>query len=79
MIEKETIIRLIVLVLVLVNQILCSTGVMTSEIEEDKIYELISTLATVGASAWAMWKNNSFTKDAIEADKYLKELKSKKK
>ena len=45
---------------------------------ESEIYELLSLLVTIGASLWAWWKNNSFTKPAIEADKYMHHLKNQK-
>lgn len=78
MIKKDTIIRLIVLALVLLNQVLCSTGVINFEVEEDKIYEGVSTLATIFISLWTAWKNNSITKNAIKADEYLNKLKGTK-
>lgn len=78
MIKKDTIIRLIVLALVLLNQVLCSTGVINFEVEEDKIYEGVSTLATIFMSLWTAWKNNSITKNAIKADEYLNKLKGTK-
>ena len=78
MIKKDTIIRLIVLALVLLNQVLCSTGVINFEVEEDKIYEGASTLATIFISLWTAWKNNSITKNAIKADEYLNKLKGTK-
>ena len=75
-IKKETIIRTVVLVLALVNQILTSMGYSIIPIDDDMITELLSLLFTIGASLWAWWKNNSFTKNAIEADKVLEELKN---
>lgn len=78
MIKKDTIIRLIVLALVLLNQVLCSAGVINFEVEEDKIYEGVSTLATIFISLWTAWKNNSITKNAIKADEYLNKLKGTK-
>jgi SPP1 family holin len=77
MIKKDTIIRLVVLFLVLVNQILCSYGVISFEVGEDQIYEFVSTLATILISIWTAWKNNSITPEAIKADEYLKQLKRK--
>lgn len=73
-IKKETIIRTVVLILALVNQILTSMGYSVIPIEDELITELLSLLFTIGASLWAWWKNNSFTKNAIEADKVLEEL-----
>ena len=79
MVKKDTIIRTVVLVLALVNQILTSTGHSLIPISDEEITELISLVFTIGASVWAWWKNNSFTKNAIEADKVLKDLNNKKK
>lgn len=79
MIKKDTIIRLIVLIIVLINQVLCSKGIIEFEFDENNIYEVVSVLATIVMSLWTMWKNNSFTKEAIRADEYLKDLKAIKK
>ena len=73
-ISKETIVRTVVLVLVLVNQILTATGKNPLPFSEDAMYEGISAVFTAAASLWAWWKNNSFTDKAIQADKYLEEL-----
>lgn len=75
-ISKETIIRTIILVIALVNQVLTSMGKNPLPFAEETIYELVTLLFTIGASAWTWWKNNSFTKNAIEADRYLEELKT---
>lgn len=75
--KKETIIRVSVLIIALINQILCSAGVIDFLIDQTELYESISLIATTLASLWAMWKNNSFTKNAQKADEYLKELKRK--
>lgn len=77
-IKKDTIIRTVILVLALVNQILTSTGHSLIPISDEEITELISLVFTIGASVWAWWKNNSFTKNAIEADNVLKDLNEKK-
>ncbi len=78
-IKKETIIRTIVLVIALVNQILTSTGHTILPIEDEQVTELITLLVTIGASVWAWWKNNSFTPEAIDADEYMQGLKEAKK
>ena len=74
-IKKETIIRTVVLALALINQALTIFGISVSPISDDVIVEFISLAFTIGASVWAWWKNNSFTRNAIEADKVLEELK----
>lgn len=73
--KKETIIRVVVLIILLINQFLIITGVTDFVVEENEVYEIISTIATTIMSLWTMWKNNSFTKNAQKADEYLKQLK----
>ncbi len=75
-ITKGTIIRTIILLLALVNQILAICGISPIPIDDDTATNVISTLWTTIASVVAWWKNNSFTQDAISADTYLTELKS---
>ena len=73
--KKETIIRVVVLIILLINQFLIITGVTDFVVEENEVYEIVSTIATTIMSLWTMWKNNSFTKNAQKADEYLKQLK----
>lgn len=75
-ISVETIIRTIVLAVALLNQVLTSMGKNPLPFSDDLIYEAVTLAVTIGASAWAWWKNNSFTKNAIAADVYLAELKN---
>ena len=74
-VTKETIIRTIILVIALANQVLTSLGKNPLPFSDEIIYEAVTVLVTIGTSAWAWWKNNSFTKKAIIADEYLKEMK----
>ena len=74
---KETLIRTIILIYALVNQILTFSGHSILPIGEAQVTELISITFTVVTSIIAWWKNNSFTEEAIEADKYLRELRGK--
>lgn len=72
--RKETLIRTVILILALVNQFLMLKGHSILPIEETEVNELISVAWTVVSALVAWWKNNSFTPEAIEADKYLREL-----
>lgn len=74
-VSKETIARTIVLIIALVNQVLTVFGINPLPFSEDTVYETVTLIFTIGATAWAWWKNNSFTQEAIEADEYLAELK----
>lgn len=74
--SKETMIRTIVLIIALLNQILTSLGKNPLPFSDEAIYEGVSLVAAVGASLWAWWKNNSFTPEAAEADRYLAAVRS---
>lgn len=75
-VKADTIIRTIVLALALINQILAIFGYSIIPISDEQINELITLLFTIGASVWSWWKNNSFTPNALEADEFLKTLKT---
>lgn len=71
-VSKSTIIRTAVLLLAIVNSGLTLFGKSPLPFDDQAVTEMISYLFTVGASLVAWWKNNSFTKKAIEADKTFK-------
>ena len=73
--SKETIIRTILLLITLVNQVLTVSGKNPLPFSEDEAYTVLSTVAAIAVTLWAWWKNNSFTKAAVTADSYMKELK----
>lgn len=75
-ITKGTLIRTVVLLLALVNQILSICGVSPLNIADDDVSTVISTVWTIISAVVAWWKNNSFTDNAITADTYLNELKN---
>lgn len=74
--KKGTIVRTAVLIFALVNQILTIAGVNPLPFTNEEFEAGFSMALTVVASLWAWWKNNDFTKNAIEAGKYLDKLKS---
>lgn len=73
-IKPETIIRTIVLILALTNQVLAIYGREAIPITEDEVYQTVTLIVTIGSALWAWWKNNSYTREAIEADQYLEKL-----
>lgn len=75
--DKGTIVRTIVLVIALTNQILAMTGRVPLELSEEMIYQLVTSVVTVGATVWAWWKNNNFTLESKQAQEVLNELKGK--
>lgn len=78
-VKTDTIARTIVLFIALANQVLAIAGKEVFPVTEDQVYQGVTLVVTIGASVWAWWKNNSFTKNAIEADKVLTQLKSENK
>lgn len=78
-VKADTIVRTIVLIIALFNQGLAILGKEAFPITEDEVYQVVTVIATIASSVWAWWKNNSFTKNAIEADKVLDNLKNKNK
>ena len=74
-ISKGTIVRTVVLLIALINQVLTISGKNPLPWSETEVYEGVSTVLTVGTALISWWKNNSFTKAAIEADEYKKTLK----
>ena len=75
-IKTDTIARTIVLALALINQFLAIFGKGALPFTNDDIYQVVSLAATFITSGVAWWKNNSFTKAAIEADTYLTEVRN---
>lgn len=67
---KGTIIRTILLLVALINQFLVLKGI--TPIDEQATAEFLSYVFTVGAAAWAWWKDNDITKEAIERKKEIK-------
>ena len=75
-VKKDTIIRTIVLIVALINQALTLSGKNPLPFEDDEIVNVLSYAFTAAASLWAWWKNNSFTQNAIKADKVRDALNS---
>lgn len=73
--KKEVIIRTIILAVALLNQVLMLAGIQTIPVDDAALAEWLSMAFTGAAAVWAWWKNNSFTKAAIEADEILADLK----
>lgn len=77
-VKSDTIARTIILILALINQVLALAGKDKIPVVENDIYQICSLAVTIVTSIWNWWKNNSFTKNAIAADEYKKQLKERK-
>ena len=54
-IKTDTIVRTVLLVVALVNQILTSTGHSVLPVSDEQITEVLTLAITIGASVWAWW------------------------
>ena len=73
-ISKSTIVRTILVLLVIINFILERMGLDIIPTDEHFILMLVETLIEVAIVLVGFWKNNSFSKKAIKADEFLKQL-----
>ena len=76
-ITAGTIARTAVLLLALTNQMLSAMGTSPLPLESTTVEQLVTAGITTIAALVAWWKNNSFTKEAIAADKEYDRLKAK--
>ena len=76
-ITAGTIARTAVQLLALTNQMLSAMGKSPLPIESTTVEQLVTAGITTIAALVAWWKNNSFTKEAIAADKEYDRLKAK--
>ena len=76
-ITAGTIARTAVLLLALTTQMLSAMGKSPLPIESTTVEQLVTAGITTIAALVAWWKNNSFTKEAIAADKEYDRLKAK--
>lgn len=77
--KKGALIRTAVLAFALINQLLVLNGISPLPFSEEEVEHVFAGAFTVVASLITWWKNNSFTGEAIEADKYMRQLKDEKK
>lgn len=72
--DKATTVRIILFILAWVNTLLVRNGHNPLPVVNEQI---VADTITLVISIWTLWKNNSFTKEAKQADAYLKDLKNK--
>ncbi len=76
-ITAGTIARTACLLLALANQVLSALGKPVLPIESSTVEQLVTAGITTVAALIAWWKNNSFTKEAIAADKEYDRLRAR--
>lgn len=73
-ISKGTIVRTALLVLAIINNFLSIFGKAVLPITDEQLELIVSTLITVVVAIVNWWKNNSFTKPAIQGDVLMHRL-----
>lgn len=74
-ISKGTIVRTILLIIALINLGLKHFGIDLIDVSESEVLNAVEYVLDIAIIIVGFWKNNSYTKNAIEADKFLKKLK----
>lgn len=77
--KQAAIVRLIVLVVLVVNQALVTIGWSPLPFSEEEIFEGVSSVATAVVAVWAWYRNNNLTDEAVEADKIMRAKKKRNK
>ena len=72
-VSTGTIVRTVLLIVALVNQILTATGHSVIPIEDETVTQLITNVATIVTALIAWWKNNSFSQAALVGDAAMNE------
>ena len=74
-ISKGTIVRTIMLLIVIINLILKQLGYDLINVSENEILSAVEMIIELAVIIVSWWKNNSYSKNAIKADEFLKNLK----
>ena len=74
-ISTATIVHTVCLLLALGNQLLSAMGKPIIPIESSTVEQLVTAGITTVTALVAWWNNNSFSKEAIQADSVLENLK----
>lgn len=74
--DVGTITRTFLIIIALINQGLLIAGKNPLPFEDDQIAQAISFGFTAITALAAWWKNNNFSQEAKEAQKYLDDLKA---
>lgn len=70
-VKTSTIVRTVILVLALINQVLSAMGKPVIPISDELVEQTVTCIITVVVALWAWWKNNSFTLAARKGDEMM--------
>lgn len=69
-------VRVVLLLLGVINYFLNAFGIDTIKFDNDQVTQLVNAVYITITGFYALWKNNNFTAEAQEAQRYLDDIKS---
>lgn len=69
-------VRVVLLLLGVTNYFLNAFGIDTIKFDNDQVTQLVNAVYITVTGFYALWKNNNFTAEAQEAQRYLDDIKS---
>lgn len=69
-------VRVVLFLLGVVNYFLTTFGVKTIQFDNEQITQLVNAVYITITGFYALWKNNNFTPEALEAQQYLDDMKA---
>ena len=73
--KENAVFRIIVLVILIINQVLILFGHDPLPYDENQIYEFVSTLGLAIFAMYSSYKNNNLTQEALAGQSELERLK----
>ena len=73
--KSNAIVRLVVLVILIVNQALITFGYEPLPFSDEQVYEAVSIAALVVITLYSWWKNNNVTDEALAGQAEIERLK----
>ena len=77
--KSNAIVRLVVLVILIINQALITFGYEPLPFSDEQVYEAVSIAALVVISLYSWWKNNNVTDVALAGQSEIERLKEARK
>ena len=73
--KQSAIVRLVVLVILIVNQTLITLGYEPLPFSDEQVYEAVSIVALVVVSLYSWWRNNNVSEEALAGQAEVERLK----
>lgn len=77
--KQSAIVRLVVLVVLMLNQALVTLGYNPLPFSDEQVYEAVSIIAVVTVAIWNWWKNNNVTDVAMAGQAEIERIKGARK